>query len=160
MSETIFQDIWNADQSGNGIPALRPTEQKDAARGYVVVDERASAVGSSHRVLKEVVIPEAKMETYRLCERLFDNYALERAVREQVIPQETQEELDFIDAIFELADIQIAPGDIFKFIIPGNGGILRNKAGTIKLRTPEGVIAQNCQYTTEQGRQEGIAILF
>ncbi|NEP02656.1 MAG: lamin tail domain-containing protein [Symploca sp. SIO1C4] len=61
---------------------------------------------------------------------------------------------------FELADIQIAPGDIFKFIIPGNGGILRNKAGTIKLRTPEGVIAQNCQYTTEQGRQEGIAILF
>ena len=67
---------------GNGVPALRPGETKDEISGYVVVDERAAEVGTDHRVLAEVKIPLAKMNTYRLCERIFDNYALERTATE------------------------------------------------------------------------------
>ena len=107
-SSQIFQDIWTADQNGNGIPALRPGESKDQSKGYVIVDERASFVGSEHRVLSEVAIPPSKQQTYQLCERLFDNYALERAVREQVSAAETQEELDFIEAILSTPPIETA----------------------------------------------------
>ena len=104
----IFQEIWDADQSGAGVPALRPGEPKDPSRGFVVVDERATSVGVDHRVLAEVVIPDAKRETYRLCERLYDNYALERAVRERVTSGEVQEELDLIDAILDTPPIEVA----------------------------------------------------
>jgi hypothetical protein len=107
-SDNIFQKIWTADQQGNGIPALRPNEDKDSSRGYVVVDERATSVGSDHRVLAEVVIPPSKRKTYELCERLFDNYALERIVREQITDTESQEELDFIDAILPTPPIEVA----------------------------------------------------
>ncbi|MEM7066178.1 MAG: hypothetical protein AAF572_23805 [Cyanobacteria bacterium P01_B01_bin.77] len=108
MSSNVFQEIWDADQSGNGVPALRPGEKRDETRGYVVVDERAASVSSEHRVLSQVVIPPAKMETYRLCEQIFDNYALERSVREQISQTETQEELDFIDAILPTPPIEKA----------------------------------------------------
>ncbi|NEZ58168.1 hypothetical protein [Adonisia turfae] len=108
MSDNIFQEIWDADQGGNGVPALRPGEARDETQGCVVVDERATEVDAEHRVLKEVVIPADKLETYQLCERIFDNYALERAVREQVSPAETQEELDFIDAILPTPPIKKA----------------------------------------------------
>ena len=104
----IYQDIWNADQMGNGVPALRPGEAFDEAVGYVIVDERATAVDSGHRVLKEVKIPASKKQTYALCETLFDNYALERAAGETVRTEETQEELDFIDAIVPTPPIQAA----------------------------------------------------
>ena len=106
--EDIYQDIWNADQTGNGVPALRPGEVFDDAVGYVIVDERTSTVGSGHRVLKEVKIPAAKKRTYVLCEKLFDNYALERAAGETVRTEETQEELDLIDAIVPTPPIQSA----------------------------------------------------
>lgn len=104
----IYQDIWNADQMGNGVPALRPGEALNEAVGYVIVDERATAVGSEHRVLKEVEIPASKKQTYALCEKLFDNYALERAAGETVRIAETQEELNFIDAIVATPPIQSA----------------------------------------------------
>ncbi|MCB1909268.1 MAG: hypothetical protein KDH15_18040 [Rhodocyclaceae bacterium] len=104
----IFQEIWDADQSGNGVPALRPGESREPARGFVEVDERSTAVGSGHRVLRAVSIPEAKRRTYALCEALFDNYALERTLRERVRPYELQEELDFIDAILDAAPIEVA----------------------------------------------------
>lgn len=107
-SDNIFQKIWNADQQGNGIPALRPNEEKDPSRGYVVVDERSTLVDSDHRVLAKVEIPSSKRETYKLCEHLFDNYALERRAREEVTSTETQEELDFIDAILPTPPIEVA----------------------------------------------------
>ncbi len=107
MSE-IFQTIWDADQAGNGIPALRPGEPKDHTRGFVVVNEQATSIDSGHRVINEVGLPDEKRDTYRLCEVLFDNYALERAVREQVRPGELREELEFIDAILETPPIETA----------------------------------------------------
>ncbi|MGD9210707.1 MAG: hypothetical protein PVI90_08015 [Desulfobacteraceae bacterium] len=107
MSE-IFQKIWDADQCGNGVPALRPEDPKDPTRGYVVVDEPTTCLNSDHRVISEVVIPEKKRETYLLCQNLFDNYALERAVREQIRSGELREELDFIDSILETPPIETA----------------------------------------------------
>lgn len=106
--DTIYQEIWNADQLGNGVPALRPGEATSDTVGYVVVDERAVQVGTDHKVLSKVHIPESKLKTYRLCERIFDNYALERAATEKIWPEETQEELDFIDAILPTEPIQVA----------------------------------------------------
>ncbi|WP_143247474.1 hypothetical protein [Agaribacterium haliotis] len=104
----IYQQIWNADQQGNGIAALRPGEETNSDLGYVIVDERKENVGDDFKVLKEVLIPENKMHTYRLCKKLFDNYALARAAREIVRPEEEQEELDFINAIVDTAPIQVA----------------------------------------------------
>lgn len=104
----IFQTIWDADQAGNGVPAIRPGEPKDPTRGFVVVDERAASVGSGHRVISEVAVPENKRSTYQLCEALFDNYALERAVHERVRPGELREELVFIDAILDTPPVETA----------------------------------------------------
>jgi hypothetical protein len=107
MSE-LYQDLWDADQGGNGVPALRPNERRDTERGFVIVDERSIAVGAEHQVLAEVLIPESKRQTYLLCERLFDNYALERAAREQIDDGEMLEITDFIDAILPTDVIQLA----------------------------------------------------
>ncbi|RED45834.1 hypothetical protein [Aestuariispira insulae] len=106
--DDIFQEIWNADMAGNGVPALRPDEQKDEATGYVVVDERSTTVGTNHKVLAEVHIPEAKRPTYRLCQAVLDNYALERAATEVIRPEERQEEIDFVQAILPTPPIQRA----------------------------------------------------
>ncbi|GMG81850.1 hypothetical protein LNKW23_10630 [Paralimibaculum aggregatum] len=104
----IFQALWDADQAGNGVPALRPGELRDPARGFVVVDERQAPVDPDHRVLAEVSIPEAKAETYRLCERLFDNYAFARRAREETDAAEAREERDFIEAILPSPVIRLA----------------------------------------------------
>lgn len=107
--ESIYQQIWNADQMGNGIPALRPNEAKSEVTGYIIVNEPSTyGVDSSRKVLQEVHIPASKRETYRLCERLFDNYALLRSAPEIIREEETQEELDFIDAIIDTQPIQVA----------------------------------------------------
>ncbi len=104
----VYQSIWDADQSGNGVPAVRPGENYDSAVGYVIVDEQSATVERNHRVLKEVKIPPSKIGTYLLCQALFDNYALLRSAVETVRPEETQEELNFIDAILPTPPIQRA----------------------------------------------------
>ena len=104
----VYQEIWDADQSQNGLPALRPGEATDSAKGFVIVDERATAVDADHKVIKDVSIPISKRKTYDLCIKLFDNYALLRATGEFVRPEEIQEELNFIDAILPTAPIQKA----------------------------------------------------
>ena len=106
--DPAYQILWDADQNGNGIPALRPNESTDDTIGYVIVDERSTVVGSDHRVIQKVVIPPAKLETYSLCEKLLDNYALERAAGEFMSPNEIQEQMDFVDAILLSKPIQVA----------------------------------------------------
>lgn len=108
MDDQIYQDIWDADMRGNGVPALRPDEEKTPSTGYVVVDERSGTLGTDHKVLAEVLLPEAKRATYALCERLFDNYALERAASEVIRPSETQEEWDLINACLPTPPMQVA----------------------------------------------------
>lgn len=106
--DDIFQEIWNADMAGNGVPAIRPGDQKRDDVGYVLVDERSTVVGTDHKVLAEVVIPEGKRPTYQLCQAIFDNYALERAATEVIRPEERQEEIDFVQAILPTPPIQVA----------------------------------------------------
>lgn len=108
MTENIFQEIWDADQNGNGVPALRTNELKDESKGYVVVDERSEATPADHNVLKEIKIPDHKLETYKLCERMLDNYALDRSKREIVNQDEVKEEIEFIDKILTTPPIKTA----------------------------------------------------
>ena len=108
MSTDIYQQIWDADQATNGLPALRQGETGSDAVGFVVVDERDAAVTPDHRVIADVQLPVAKQETYRLCERLFNNYTLDPGIREFVTEEETQEEMDFIEAIVPLPPLQVA----------------------------------------------------
>ena len=105
----IYQDIWDADQADNGIPALRKKDQtglKDDSVGYVIVDEEAE--GNNARIISEVVIPDSKRSTYDLCLKLFDNYALDPATREEVTDGEEKEEREFIKAILPTKPIQVA----------------------------------------------------
>lgn len=112
MNPSVYQDIWDADQATNGLPAVRPGEPRSDDQGFVAVDERTEPVAGDHRVLTEVVIPDSKRETYDLCGRLFNNYTLDPGVRELVTVEETQEEKDFIDAIVGLPPLQVAKAAI------------------------------------------------
>ena len=106
---SIYQEIWDADQEGNGIKALRKKDQsqfKDESVGYVLVDEEAS--GSDANIISEVVIPAAKRSTYDLCARLFDNYALDPGIRGEITSGESLEERDFIRAIIPTKPLQVA----------------------------------------------------
>ncbi|WP_425074064.1 hypothetical protein [Sagittula sp. S175] len=106
--DIVYQQIWDADMAGNGLPALRPGEPKDPKRGYVVVNEPDGPVSRDFRVLAEVVIPEHKAQTYRLCNELLNNYALERRAREVLRPQELEEETRFIEAALDTPVMELA----------------------------------------------------
>ena len=106
---SIYQEIWDADQQENGIPALRKKDQlqfKDESIGYAIVDEEAS--GTDVRVISEVVIPDAKRPTYELCARLFDNYTLDPGLRDDITTEESIEEREFIKAIIPTKPLQLA----------------------------------------------------
>lgn len=106
---SIYQEIWDADQQENGIPALRKKDQlqfKDESIGYAIVDEEVS--GTDVRVISEVVIPDAKRSTYELCARLFDNYTLDPGLRDDITTEESIEEREFIKAIIPTKPLQLA----------------------------------------------------
>lgn len=106
---SIYQEIWNADQQQNGIPAIRKSDLlslKDESIGFAVIDEEAS--GKDVRVISEVVIPDSKRKTYDLCVSLFDNYILDPGLRENITTEESIEEREFIKAIIPTKPLQIA----------------------------------------------------
>ncbi len=90
----IYQQIWDADQSGSGVRPILASETGDPAQGYVKVAAVADG-GPDFKVLTEVVIPEAKMRTYRLATALFDNYSL----AERDVESETQAERSEVHAL-------------------------------------------------------------
>ena len=106
---SIYQEIWDADQDGNGIVALRmaDAEQKDAKKGYVLVDETIER-NPDQQLFPEVVIPPSKLETYELCVRVFDNYAFDPAVRERSTSRERIEERAFIGEILTTEPMKVA----------------------------------------------------
>ena len=61
---------------------------------------------------------------------------------------------------FTFSNIDVLPGEVFKFIVPSSEGVLRNKEGKIKLTAADGTVAHSVTYTTEQARREGRPILF
>ncbi len=79
----VYQDIWDADQALNGVPAILPSDPRDEKRGYVVVDEpRGNFRENSNpdkKILAKVVISDSKRATYDLVQKLFDNYTLDQS---------------------------------------------------------------------------------
>lgn len=75
----IYQRIWDADQSGNGIKPILASETGDEAKGFVKVANARRLDDPDLRGLPEVKIPAAKMKTYDRVRALFDNYALDEA---------------------------------------------------------------------------------
>jgi len=80
MSNNIYQQIWTADiNDGNGIKAILASGDEEGSTndGFIKVNESNITDGDvDHSLFKEVNIPESKRETFRLCQKLFDNYNL------------------------------------------------------------------------------------
>jgi hypothetical protein len=74
----IYQQRWDADQRGNGIRPVKAGDPLPAGEhGHIVVNE-VESTDEDHRVLGEVVIPDAKKSPYDLCDELFNNYVLDQ----------------------------------------------------------------------------------
>lgn len=107
FDQAVYQRIWSADQAANGIEPVRPDEPRDPARGYVVVDER-TASDPAHRLLPEVVIPDARRPTYDLARALFDNYHLAQRDGEASDRHEAGETLALFEAVSRSAAMAVA----------------------------------------------------
>ena len=117
----VYQDIWDADQSLHGVPAILPGAPRDKKRGYVVVNEPTSSTNKDHAVISEVEIPASKRATYDLVKKLFDNYTLDMSKPEtQQTPEERKEIATFIDAIKDTAPMELAR----QFIEAETGGAI------------------------------------
>ncbi|MDH0613392.1 MULTISPECIES: hypothetical protein [unclassified Agrobacterium] len=103
----IYQQIWDADQAGNGIKPILDGTPGDADHGYVSVVS-SSAGGQDIKLLSSVVIPPRKMLTYERVTRLFDNYALDEQDPELETPEERQEVHDLLDAVVDTPPMQVA----------------------------------------------------
>ncbi|MEM7716754.1 MAG: lamin tail domain-containing protein [Cyanobacteria bacterium P01_A01_bin.68] len=103
----IYQQIWDADQAGNGIRAILPDGIKDEAAGYVVVDENGKN-NPDHVIFPEVKIPENKLATYKLCEKLLNNYALSQTQPEENTAEEIEEVQVFLNAILNSPPMKVA----------------------------------------------------
>jgi poly(U)-specific endoribonuclease len=107
----IYQDIWNADQTGNGVRPIfddRNLSNDEQATGYVKINSQLDSRDPNLRVLTEVKIPPSKIRTYDLCRQLFENYALDQQSSEVETPQEREEVHNLIQAIVDTAPMQVA----------------------------------------------------
>lgn len=90
----IYQAIWDEDMNANGIKPISTSDVKNKTQGYVVVD--SSGQHPDHHVIKEVYIPEKKQSSYKLVERLFDNYNLSQFSKENNNNNEQDEVNEFL----------------------------------------------------------------
>lgn len=104
----IYQQIWNADQAGNGVQPVLQGAEADAARGHVRVAADPDGPVAQHRVLDAVDIPAAKRLTYDRARALFDNYALDEQEVETETPEERQEVHDLLEAVIDTPPMQVA----------------------------------------------------
>jgi poly(U)-specific endoribonuclease len=103
----IYQQIWDADQTGSGIKPILDGQVGDLVQGYVKVAAKASG-DPEFKVLPEVNIPDSKMRTYKLVLALFDNYALDESDPENETPEEREEVHNLLSAIVDSAPMQVA----------------------------------------------------
>src|SRR3954470_10189188 len=101
----IYQQIWDADQSGSGVQPLLPGQPKDTQRGYVMVDEKLEK-SPDHHILSEYIIPPHKAKTYLIAQKLFNNYTLDQTKRETETPEEAEEVHELLDAIVDSPPMQ------------------------------------------------------
>lgn len=104
----IYQQIWDADQSGSGIPPMFDDAEGDPSVGFVKVNSNLNERDRDLKVLTEVAIPENKRRTYDLCRVLFDNYALPEKDEEVETPEEREEVHDLVHAMVDTAPMQLA----------------------------------------------------
>lgn len=102
----IYQEIWDADQSANGVQPITDATNGHADRGYVVV--ASGGTSKDFRLLSEVVIPDSKKHTYELVTALFDNYSLSESDPEVETQQERDEVHDLLQAVIDTAPMQVA----------------------------------------------------
>lgn len=102
----IYQQIWNADQSGSGLKPILKGESGDPSSGYVVVNNRD--VGEDVRVIHDVSIPSHKRFTYDRTLALFDNYALDEQSSEIETAEERQEVHDLLEAVLDTPPMLVA----------------------------------------------------
>lgn len=103
----IYQEIWDADQTGNGVKAILSDQAGDPEKGFVKVAAVASGE-AEFKVLPDVRIPASKMRTYELVRALFDNYALDERDSEFETPTEREEVHNLLSAIVDSAPMQVA----------------------------------------------------
>ncbi|WP_159738532.1 lamin tail domain-containing protein [Vibrio atypicus] len=105
----IYQEIWNADQEGNGIEAILTTETGSAENGYVKVNAAMNESGEGDlKVLTEVQIPSKKMATYDACLKLFNNFTLAEPMPEFDTPEERAELHNFVALILKTKPMEVA----------------------------------------------------
>lgn len=106
----IYQEIWDADQETNGVKAIRKGDSIDSSiksSGYVIVDEQIDG-DKDHQLLPEVFIPDSKMKTYRLAEKLFNNYTLDQTKPETNTASESEEIQELLEIIVPSKPMKIA----------------------------------------------------
>ncbi|WP_052352974.1 hypothetical protein [Neobacillus dielmonensis] len=102
----IYHAIWEADQKGSGLLPITAAEIGDPNQGYVVVD--LEACSPDHQVFKEVEIPDRKRHSYKLVERLFDNYTLSHYSREKNSSNESKEVKEFLQMAIDSPPVKLA----------------------------------------------------
>ena len=114
LTDDVYQRIWDADQKkGSGLRAVAKGTRITASlekQGYIVVDEPAPGdqVGVEHVLMPDVHIPADKKKTYKLVEKLFDNYTLLESQPETVAPEEDEEVQNFIEAVMKTPPMQVS----------------------------------------------------
>lgn len=106
--DSIYQDIWDADQNENGIQAIFDNQTGDESRGFVKVNSNLQQSNKDSKVLTDLHLPESKMTTYRQGLKLFDNYALRERDQEIETAEERTEVHSFVDSIIDTAPMQVA----------------------------------------------------
>jgi poly(U)-specific endoribonuclease len=112
MSDTsIYQKIWDADQNQNGVTPILAADapiKADTNKGYVIVNEPDDFKADT-KVFPEVMIPEGKQATYKLCRALFDNYNLNPNIPEEDLTGAEDVEIDaFINGIVDTETMKVA----------------------------------------------------
>jgi poly(U)-specific endoribonuclease len=107
----IYQRIWEADQAGNGLPAIALEDTGDPSRGFVRVDEGA-IMDPDHRLFPEVVIPDGKRATYDLCARLFDQYRLDQTKPEPRLLERKRRMIALLDGVLDLPPMALAREEV------------------------------------------------
>ena len=129
---SIYQEIWDADQSGNGIkPILAGTAPPAglADTGFVQVLARRGEMDGATRLLPEVVIPQHKRVTYDRVRALFDNYALDERHAEVETQDERAEVHELLEAIVDTAPMQVARA----YVSAETGRLTSVRTGTWRL---------------------------
>jgi len=98
---SIYQEIWDADQSGNGVQPILTSQAGNTATGYVKVVPQQTSTDPKAKILAEVVIPQHKKHSYDSVRALFDNYALDERAAEVETLEERAEVHELLEAVID-----------------------------------------------------------